>query len=64
MATVLHEHGHDGVLREASARGDWFRAQVLAEAAAIGSDPDGQAEALALLNPFAPTGWDQCPSSA
>ncbi|MFJ3327414.1 hypothetical protein ACIPMT_23510 [Streptomyces griseus] len=57
VATALHEHGHDGELREAAARGDWFCAQVLAEAAVAGSDPDGQAEALALLEPFASTGW-------
>ncbi|MFE6667451.1 hypothetical protein ACFVFH_28310 [Streptomyces sp. NPDC057697] len=56
VAALLHEHGHHDILRRAAARGDWFCARRLAEVAA-GSGPDGRATALALLQPFAATGW-------
>ncbi|MEV6057636.1 hypothetical protein [Streptomyces sp. NPDC052107] len=56
VAALLHEHGHHGILREAAAHGDWFCARRLAEAASA-HGPDGQAIALALLRPFAATGW-------
>ncbi|WP_438302467.1 hypothetical protein ACSHXN_01550 [Streptomyces sp. HUAS TT11] len=57
VATLLHEHGHHGVLREAAARGDWFCARRLGEAATSEYGLDGQATALALMQPFAATGW-------
>ncbi|MEU5083448.1 MULTISPECIES: tetratricopeptide repeat protein [Streptomyces] len=56
VAALLHEHGHHDILRHAAAHGDWFCARRLAEAAAE-SGPDGRAAALALLKPFAATGW-------
>ncbi|MGW8701977.1 hypothetical protein ACWGOK_34515 [Streptomyces eurythermus] len=56
VAALLHEHGHHDILRHAAAHGDWFCARRLAEAAAE-SGPDGRAAALALLEPFAATGW-------
>lgn len=56
VAALLHEYGHHEVLREAAAHGDWFCARRLAEAA-VESGPDGRATALALLQPFAATGW-------
>ncbi|MEU7967445.1 hypothetical protein AB0D09_28890 [Streptomyces sp. NPDC049097] len=57
VAALLHEHGHHGVLREAAARGDWFCARRLGEDAASEYGLDGQATALALMQPFAATGW-------
>ncbi|MFE4920872.1 tetratricopeptide repeat protein [Streptomyces sp. NPDC056661] len=57
VVAALHEHGHDGILREAAARGDWFCAHRLAEVAVADGGSDGQTEALALLEPFASTGW-------
>lgn len=57
VAGLLHEHGHRGVLREAAARGDWFCARRLGEAAASQYGLDGQATALALMQPFVATGW-------
>ncbi|MFC5918366.1 hypothetical protein [Streptomyces pulveraceus] len=56
VTALLHEHGHHDILRRAAAHGDWFCARRLAEAAA-GSGPDGRVTALALLRPFATTGW-------
>lgn len=56
VAALLHEHGHHDVLRQAAAQGDWFAARRLAETASK-SGPDGQATALALLEPFTVTGW-------
>ncbi|MCX4633073.1 tetratricopeptide repeat protein [Streptomyces sp. NBC_01443] len=56
VAALLHEHGHHDVLRQAASRGDWFCAHQLAEAASE-SGPGGRAAALALLQPFATTGW-------
>ncbi|TXS19954.1 hypothetical protein EAO71_33205 [Streptomyces sp. ms191] len=56
MVALLHEHGHHDVLRQAASGGDWFCARRLAEAAS-GAGPDGRATALALLEPFAATGW-------
>ncbi|MGW9133456.1 tetratricopeptide repeat protein [Streptomyces sp. NPDC055681] len=57
VAVALHEHGYDGILREAAARGDWFCAHTLAEVAVADGGSGGQTEALALLEPFASTGW-------
>ncbi|WP_405709756.1 MULTISPECIES: tetratricopeptide repeat protein [unclassified Streptomyces] len=57
VARALHEHGHDGILREAAAHGDWFCAHRLAETAAADGGPGRRTEALALLEPFASTGW-------
>ncbi|MFJ4734997.1 tetratricopeptide repeat protein [Streptomyces sp. NPDC088770] len=57
VAAALHKHGYHGTLREAAARGDWFCAHRLAEAAVAGGGSGGQAEALTLLEPFASTGW-------
>ncbi|WP_411082272.1 tetratricopeptide repeat protein [Streptomyces sp. cmx-18-6] len=57
VASALHEHGHDGLLREAAAGGDWFCAHRLAQAAVAGGGSGGRAEALALLEPFTSTGW-------
>jgi tetratricopeptide (TPR) repeat protein len=56
VAALLHEHGHHDVLRQAATHGDWFCALRLAETASE-SGPDGHATALALLEPFAATGW-------
>ncbi|WP_327187389.1 hypothetical protein [Streptomyces sp. NBC_01334] len=56
VAALLHEHGHHDVLRQAATHDDWFCARRLAETASA-SGPEGQATALALLEPFAATGW-------
>ncbi|MCX4546934.1 hypothetical protein [Streptomyces sp. NBC_01565] len=56
VAALLHEYGHHDVLRQAANHGDWFCAHRLAEAAAA-SGPEGRTTALALLRPFAATGW-------
>lgn len=56
VVALLHELGHQGILRDAAARGDWFCAQRLAEAA-FEQGPEEQAAALAMLQPFAATGW-------
>lgn len=56
VAALLHERGHDDILRDGAARGDWFCAHRLAEAAA-GEGTRGQASALALLEPFVSAGW-------
>ncbi|MFE7241855.1 tetratricopeptide repeat protein [Streptomyces sp. NPDC057580] len=57
VTAALHKHGYDGILRDAAARGDWFCARQLAEAAVTDGGSGGQVEALALLEPFASTGW-------
>ncbi|WP_328720079.1 CDC27 family protein [Streptomyces sp. NBC_00247] len=56
VAALLHDYGHDDILRRAASRGDWFCARQLAEAAAA-SGPEGRATASASLQPFAATGW-------
>ncbi|MFK0108655.1 hypothetical protein [Streptomyces sp. NPDC091217] len=56
VAELLYENGHHDVLRDAAANGDWFCARQLAEAASA-CGPEGQATGLALLEPFAATGW-------
>ncbi|MGW7030008.1 tetratricopeptide repeat protein [Streptomyces xanthophaeus] len=60
VAALLLEHGHRGILRAQAGGGDWFCADLLAQAAAAADPgPAGQEAALALLEPFAATGWMQ-----
>lgn len=57
VAEALHERGYHGILREAAAHGDWFCAHRLAEVAVADGGSGRRTEALALLEPFASTGW-------
>ncbi|NUR62780.1 MAG: hypothetical protein HOV87_29610 [Catenulispora sp.] len=54
VISALIEHGHGDEVRRLGAEGDWGCASVWASAAAERGDIDA---ALALLEPFAATGW-------